>query len=160
MYTDPLIVADELNKHFTTIADKIRENIDNDENNNFQRTLGNSPLNSLFFEPIKTGEVVKIVSSLMPKANGPYIIPAKTLKAVLAKISEILAKIFNLSIQTGKFISPLKTSKVAPVYKNKGSPNDVNNYRPISLLLIIDKIFENLFTLRVVKFLDQNSIIY
>lgn len=160
IYTDPLKVADELNKHFTTIADKIRENINNDEKNNFARSLGNSPLNSLFFERIKTDEIAKIVNSLKPKANGPYSVPPKILKTVLAKISEILANIFNLSIQTGKFISSLKTTKVVPVYKNKGSPNDVNNYRPISLLSNIDKIFEKLIHARVVKFLDQNSIIY
>ena len=82
------------------------------------------------------------------------------MKAVLHKISEILTTIFNLSIQTGKFITLLKIAKVIPVYKNKGSPYDSTNYRPISLLSNIDKIFEKLLKSRLVNFLDENKIIF
>ena len=132
----------------------------NSNENSFAGTLKNSPVNSLFFDEIQANEIVKIINSLKPKADGPYSIPTPILKTFLHKISEILTKIFNLSIQTGKFITPLKVAKVIPVYKNKGSPYDANNYRPISLLSNIDKIFEKLIKSRLVNFLDENKIIF
>ena len=75
-------------------------------------------------------------------------------------MSEILSKLFNISLQTGKFFTPLKTAKVIPIFKHKGSAHDVTNYRPISLLSNIDKIFEKLVKSRLVNFLDDNNIIF
>ena len=158
--SDPKTTSEEFNKHFSTIADKIRETINVADNDNFNRTLRNSPINSLFFEPIQPDEIKKIINSLKPRANGPVSIPTKILKTVLAQISEILARIFNISLVTGSFFTALKTAKVIPVFKNKGSPHDVNNYRPISLLSNIDKIFEKLIKSRLVDFLDENKIIF
>ena len=158
--SDPKTTSEEFNKHFSTIADKIRETITITDNDNFNQTLRNSPINSLFFEPIRADEIKKIINSLKPKANGPFSIPTKILKTVLAQISEILTRIFNISLITGSFFTSLKTAKVIPVFKNKGSPHDVNNYRPISLLSNIDKIFEKLIKSRLVDFLDENKIIF
>ena len=122
--------------------------------------MKNSPAYSFFADHIHTNEVTKIINSLGPKSTGPCSIPNTILKTVLIDISEILAKIFNLSIQTGIFPFALKTAKVVPIFKNKGSIQDVNNYRPISLLSNIDKIFEKLIHSRVVKFLDQNNCLF
>ena len=157
---DPVATSEEFNKHFATIADKIRETINSNVDENFNNTLRNAPLNSLFFQPIQPNEVTKIISSLKPKANGPYSIPTKILKTVLAEVSEVLSELFNISLQTGKFFTPLKTAKVIPIFKSKGSSQDVNNYRPISLLSNIDKIFEKLIKSRLVAFLDDNKIIF
>ena len=152
-------IAEEFNKHFTSIADKIRSNIalaDAD----FRDNLGNRTLNSLFFRPIESTEIIKLINSLKSKSSGPFSIQNRILKTVVNPISDLLAKIFNLSFQTGKFITSLKTAKVIPIYKNKGSPQDVTNYRPISLLSNIDKIFEKLVHSRVVKFFDKNEILF
>ena len=159
--SDPKLTSEELNKHFATIAGKIRQSMPtNDNHENFAETLRDPPVNSLFFQPIRSNEIVKIINSLKPKADGPFSIPTKILKTVLNEISEILASIFNLSIQTGKFISLLKLAKVIPIYKNKGSPHDANNYRPISLLSNIDKIFEKLIKFRLVNYLEENNVIF
>ena len=63
--------------------------------------------------------------------------------------------IFNLSLQTGVFPKSLKNVRVVPVYKSKGSQNDVSNYRPISLLSNMDKVFEKLVYSRVIFFFKQ-----
>ena len=52
-----------------------------------------------------------------------------------------------------------KIAKVIPVHK-KSSTNDVNNYRPISLLSTFCKIMEKLMAARLNKFLDLHSIIF
>ena len=147
-------MAEEFNKHFSSIADTIRAKVP-ESDTDFRTSLKNSPAYSFFADHIHTNEVTKIINSL-----GPCSIPNTILKTVLIDISEILAKIFNLSIQTGIFPSALKTAKVVPVFKNKGSIQDVNNYLPISLRSNIDKIFKKLIHSRVVKFLDQNNCLF
>ena len=53
----------------------------------------------------------------------------------------------------------LKTSKVIPIFKNKGSPMNVSNYRPISLPSNIEKIYEKVYS-RLIAFLDSHNLIY
>ena len=80
---------------------------------------------------------------------------------MIVDISDILTKIINLSFETGIFPSALnKLVKVIPIFKNKGSNQDYNNYRPISLLSNVDKIFEKLAHCRLVSFLDKYDAIY
>ena len=50
--------------------------------------------------------------------------------------------------------------RVVPVYKSKGSQNDVSNIRPISLLSNIDKVFEKLVYSRVISFFNTNHVLF
>jgi hypothetical protein len=49
--------------------------------------------------------------------------------------------------------------KVIPIHKG-GSTQDVNNFRPISLLSIFDKIIEKLMHVRLYAFLEANNILF
>ena len=158
--TDPSDVANAFNIHFTTVANKIRETIPNNPNNDLRTNLTNRVADSIYLRPVYNDEVVKIINHLKPKSSGPFSIPTIILKTLLNEIAELLTKIFNLSIETGKFISSLKIAKVVPIFKNKGSANEVNNYRPISLLSNIDKIFEKLIHSRLMEFLDHNGSLF
>ena len=75
------------------------------------------------------------------RTSGPDQIPAFLVKDCAAVFSEPLMIIFNTILKTGCFPSSWKLSKVCPVYKN-GSPNDISNYRAVSLLSNFAKIFE------------------
>ena len=57
-------------------------------------------------------------------------------------IAPILTTFYNVSIETQSVISDWQLSKVTPIYKGKGSKEDAGNYRPISLIGHIMKIFE------------------
>ena len=111
-------MAKEFNKHFSSIADTIRAKIPKSDAD-FWTSLKNSLAYSFCADHIHTNEVIKIINSLGPKSAGPCSIPNTISKTVLIDISEILAKIFNLSIQTGIFLCALKTAKVVPVSKTK-----------------------------------------
>ena len=78
----------------------------------------------------------------------------------MMKSLQILSKIFNLSINKGKFIEALKLLKVVPVFKNKGSAIEMGNYRPISLLSSMDKIFGKIVHKRMVRYLEAKNILY
>ena len=64
-----------------------------------------------------------------------------------------------MSFSSGKFPDPLKIFKTIPIHKG-GSTILLNNYRPISLLSIFDKIIEKLMHKRLYNFLNEHSILF
>jgi hypothetical protein len=90
------------------------------------------------------------------KSPGHDGLCAEPIKAVSIFIVPPLVHIFNLSFSQGIVPFELKIAQVVPLYK-KGSPRDVSNYRPISLLPLFSKILEKLVHKRVYNFLiDKN----
>ena len=87
------------------------------------------------------------------KVSGPHNIPSDILKLIKENIGKPLADIANLSFGKGEYVVPLKTSKTVPVFKEKGSKVDRSNYRPISLLSNVNKIFEKLMYKKLHDFL-------
>ena len=63
------------------------------------------------------------------------------------------------SLSTGVFPDKLKIAKVIHLYK-KDDPHLVDNYRPISLLLAISKIFEKILFNQVYAYFDRNKLLY
>ena len=64
-----------------------------------------------------------------------------------------------MSLLTGEYPDLLKLVMVIPIHKG-GSTQDVNNYRPISLLSIFDKIIEKLMHKKLYSFLEKNNILF
>ena len=100
----------------------------------------------------------EIINALENKSTGPASIPVKLLKLIPDLIIVPLCKLINLSFISGSFPDPLKIVKVIPIHKN-GSTQDMNNYRPISLLSIFDKIMEKMTHKRLYHFLEENNIL-
>ena len=86
-------------------------------------------------------------------------VTAKFLQISEDLIAIPLCVIFNMSMSSGVYPDKLKIAKVIPIYK-KGSKSDVSNYRPISILSCINKIYEKLLCKRLYKFLAKNNCLY
>jgi len=113
--SDPLSVANAFNDYFTSIADTVRSKI-GPTPVNFSHYLKNPNPNSIFLNPSSPPEVFNIIKSLsINKSSGPHSIPTRILKLLNHDISRPLSFLFNLSFQTGKFPSILKTSQVIPI---------------------------------------------
>ena len=67
--------------------------------------------------------------------------------------------IYNASFSYGLVPDQLKTANVIPVHK-KDSLTDMNNYRPISLLSVFNKLLEKLMFKRLNFFIDKNNILF
>lgn len=69
-----------------------------------------------------------------------------------------LALLFNKSFTSGVFPDSLKIGKVVPVYK-KGNKHDIRNYRPISILPVLSKVFEKIVYNRLISFINKYNIL-
>ena len=103
-------------------------------------------------------EILDIINSLKNKSTGPYSIPLRLLSVIPDLIILPLAYIINLSFLNGEYPDLLKIVKVIPIHKG-GSTQDINNYRPISLLSIFDKIMEKLIHKRLYNFLEEQNVL-
>ena len=91
---------------------------------------------------ISDREVLEIIKSLPSNvATGLDGISPLLLKLIAPAIAPSLAKVINCSIINSICPAQLKLARVTPIYK-QGSKNDVDNYRPISVLPVISKILE------------------
>ena len=101
------------------------------------------PENTLFQIPLITSsQVSQFIRKLDPgKATGLDGIGPRILKLACHIISPSIADLINKSITTGHFPNQLKIAKGFPIFKN-GAKDDPSNYRPISILPTISKIFE------------------
>ena len=157
--SDPNQIADCFNDFFTTIADNIRRKIP-PTRRHFSSFMKKPNPKSFFVSPVSKEEVIEVINSFSPsKSTGPNSIPIKILKLLVQDISEPITTLVNISFINGTFPSILKTSKVTPIFK-KGSPLEVSNYRPISLLSNIEKIYEKLMYSRLISFLNNQKQIY
>ena len=116
----------------------------------------NSTLNSLIITQEEVSEILKCLN--VGKAVGPDSISNKLLKELAAPLSLPLRDLFNFSLQHGKFPNSWKEANITPIHK-KGDPSDVSNYRPISLLNTIGKVFEKIVHKHVFNFFRDNNIL-
>ena len=160
MITDPKLIANNFNKYFCTIAEKLQGKIYH-ANQNFSKYLTNSNEHNFFITPTDVTEIITVINHFNNnKASGPNSIPNEILHIVKYIIADPLSKITNLSFEKGIYFDKLKISKTMPLFKEKGSVLDCTNYRPISLLSNINKIIEKLIHERLSKFLDTYNCIF
>ena len=70
-------------------------------------------------------------------------IPPKILRVSRGSCSEALVELFNNTILTSSFPTELKIADVSSVFEKDG-PLKTKNYRPVSVLPAVSKIFERL----------------
>ena len=127
--------------HFGSVYDKNNEVLLNDYFDDCIDKLVN--INSL---SIGVGQVFKHINELKNSLSvGPDGIPSFLLKQCVYALSVPLQKIFSLSLSSGSFPQQWKYSYVCPIHKS-GNKSDITNYRPISIISHIPKIFESIIT--------------
>jgi hypothetical protein len=152
--TDPVEIANILNKHFASIA------------------TCPTQINSTSFTPSSTPKaptmpdilinrqiVLKTLLSLNTNtATGPDKIPNILFKKCAHQLAHPLSKLFKQSLNTGEFPQSWKSASVTPIFKN-GLKLDPNSYRPISLLPCISKIFEIIVNDQLMTHLETNKLL-
>ena len=150
-------IADCFNQYFSSIGCKLSESI---QNINIEPMAFVTPVESSFhFSRISVQEVLSALNQLnLRKSPGLDGISVKLLKDTSDVIAQPLANIFNLSLQTGIFPDDWKIAKISPVFK-EGNKTDCGNYRPISVISVVAKLFEGLVYNQLRTFISDNNIL-
>ena len=105
-------------------------------------------------------ELLKEVKRLNPrKSSGADNIGARLVQLCRIVFAENLTKIYNNAIAKGEYPAQLKIAKVIALYK-RGVKYNPGNYRPISLLSCLNKLFEEILCKRLARFLEINHILF
>ena len=110
--------------------------------------------------PFTSEEIRDHISSLKNnKTPGVDNILNEFLKYSHKELIPLLVIFFNVILDTGILPSNWTIGVIKPLYKNKGDINDVNNYRGITLLSCIGKLFTSIINSRLYSFLTSQDIL-
>ena len=110
---------------------------------------------TIVFKKTEPKEVLEIINNLASKnSSGIDGISSIMLKKCANIVSPFLATGFNKCIEEGVFPDDSKISRIFPLFK-EGDNNDFGNYRPISLLSVIAKVFERIIYLRLIDYFER-----
>ena len=145
--TDKSTIANKLVDHFTPLPPSCPAGL----------SSSLSPIaTTLHFSELREEDVLrKLIFFGSGKATGPDRISVRLLRMVAPTISCSLTKLFNKSLLTGHFPSEWKDANITP----RTQIQDVNSYRPISILPIIAKLFEFFVTKQLRDYLKSNKLL-
>ena len=133
-------IADEFNNYFATIC---TNNIISDIPTPYTRYLNSTTDFTINFKLIDNATTMQYLSKIANSHSCRHNnISNSSLKCIAHEIFECFTLIINYAIATGIFPENLKTAKVIRIYK-KDDQSQIKNYRPISVLPVNSKIFEN-----------------
>lgn len=111
------------------------------------------------FSPISLKEIEDLNSQIdnfsSPGTTG---IPVKIIKFCSYELGLILSLFFNNCINSGSVPDEFKFAVVSPLYKGKGNLDAMDNYRAISVLPPLAKVFERTLSVRIVNNFESNKI--
>ena len=156
--SNPEVMSNIFNTYFVSIGQQLASKIPPPAHHTYPAKV-NSPKKSFVLHDALAEEVNMVIKNLLVSLSTKQnYIPNHILKLCKNSLSLFLAQILNLCIKRGIYPQSLKCAQVVPIYK--GGPWDLRtNYRPISLLSRINKIFENLLYNRLYTYLEQNSML-
>ena len=102
--------------------------------------------------------MVKLKKLKRKKAAGPDNLPPGFLKDFVIILANPLVHVINLSIAAGIVPSGFKIGLITPVYKS-GPENDIDNYRPINVLPVCSKTFEQCICKQLTDFLKADNLL-
>lgn len=144
-------LAHEFNRHFSNIGCTLASSIKQNPHGHFEEQSINE---SVFLKPTDINEIKEIITTLKNNcAPGMDKVTKSDLLKVYHIIGEKLVNMTNKVLETGIYPQELKTAKVIPLHK-KGAQDELNNYRPISLLNTFSKILEKVIKNRLISFIQ------
>lgn len=145
----------ELYNHFKNINESTVtfENIASPHIPNFNDSL-------ILNDKITKDKIMQAIRKLKNgKSPGIDQITNEYIKTSVHIFLPVYEDLFNTILDTGIFPSQWSIGIISPIYKGKGSNEDPSNFRPISLLSCLGKVFTSILNSRLTSFLDENSIL-
>ena len=162
LISDEKNVAKTFNEYFVNIASTLPiQNLhtsddfsDYDNHPSVLKIMSQGFTDTFEFDHVYPWEVRAAILKINTKKATSGQIPVKLLKIAIDECCASLTDCINNSILNMDFPVELKLADVLPVYKDK-DPLSKKNYRPISILPSLSKIFEKILCARIAKFMEK-----
>ena len=129
---------------------------ENDNGNTPMPDFQDQGLNAILNSDITETEIMKCIKTLKNgKACGDDLIINEYIKSTSHLLMPIYVKLFNIVFNSGIIPETWAIGTILPFYKNKGAKSDPKNYRPITILSCLGKLFTSIINLRLGEFLDR-----
>ena len=112
--------------------------------------------NAVLNRPIDRDEVITQLKRLKNgKAHGEDLLPNEFLKHSTNSLLKFILELFNAVFESGIVPTDWTIGLIRPIYKKKGNPDDPNNYRGITLLSCLGKLFTAVLNHRLNLYLED-----
>ena len=149
----------DLNNYFTTLASRLtnKTNEPQDFTNFFSNIVNHTEQTTFQIRHTNYYEVKKIILGIKNDCStGDDSIPIRYLKPVIDEITSPMVHIINNCIDKHVFPTAWKVARVCPVPKID-HPKDVSEYRPISVLCILSKVFERVILTQLCNHIESHA---
>ena len=151
-------IANSFCEFFTSQAAKLCELLPNQFKWQNTSDIVQTPHN-FNFRPVTKAKVLRNLNNLKAsKSAGPDNLPPRLMKDAAEALAGPLTYLINLSFKQSTFPNRIKIAKVIPLFKS-GPRKNLDNYRPISILPILSKIFERIAYEQFAEYLEKNEMI-
>lgn len=151
-------MSDVLNIHFGSAGERVTKGITKNLEAH-KRYLKNRVMEDLLFTDVTETEIIKIIENLPNKtSSGIDRISNILLKRLKYSLRLPVTLLVNQSLRLGIFPDQLKVARVIALHKG-GSRLELDNYRPISLLPVVSKVFEKVVNKQFRQFLTHHNIL-
>ena len=158
---DKTEISNQFNRYFVNIGPELADSLDTSGKATFTSYLGPPTAQKFSFRLVNQADILKLIDKLPTKKSaGPDGLSSVIIKEIRIEIAPLLTIAINQSLTSGIFPSTLKVAKVIPLFKNKGEPTEFGNYRPISLLNVISKIYERVIYNQIYAYFTSNNLFF
>ena len=153
--TESIDIANKFADYFSNIGVNLENNLYQNDSSP-TANIDRNP-HSFYLFPVTSNECSNVISNLKLTRTHLNQIPVSIFKSVKDIVCVPMMKLINSSFRLGIFPTSLKLARVTPIFK-KLDQKLCSNYRPISSLPYLSKIYERLMGKRIVSFFNKHSL--
>ena len=144
--------ANRYNKYFATVGTEIQKELKFKPQ--AEQITGSE---GFLFKPRTPEDTIKLIDTLKSDvAVGDDFVDAKLIKDAKLVIAPILTEIINIGYEKSTFPDSMKSARIKPIHK-KNSTEEIENYRPISILPTLSKLIERDASNQMMEFFEKNK---
>lgn len=156
---NPHCIANILNEFFSNIGTRLADDLITKHNNATRDlTVISDVYSSIYIPDFTEIDVRRTIISLKNGSSSDCELTSNLLKRNIDILLPIITSCVNTSLGPGIYPESLKTARLVPIHKS-GDPRISENYRPISILPAVTKVFEKLICNTITSFLNKHHII-
>ena len=155
---DIKITVEQLYDYFKALNKS--DEIGDDNIEDLLQSIDNQDITDILDREITEDEILSAVKDLCNgKAPGDDEVVNEYIKCTVNQFLPIDLKLFNLVFNSGIVPDSWLIGIIKPLYKNKGDPNNLDNYRAICLTSNLGKVFTSILNSRLNKLSDEIGLI-